>query len=124
VESVRVEQGAVEFTVASNSSTTMNELGRHLGLDKSSITGLVARAGRRGLVACTVSGVDRRVARVSITDGGRDLVEQIAERFAERIEDLVAPLADTDRQDLSRMASRIVLSDMHRHGVDPGSAAG
>ena len=102
---------------------TMNELGRHLDLDKSSITGLVSRAQKRGLVSRTVSEIDRRVVRVSITDAGRDLIRQVAERFTERIEDLVAPLADTDRQHLSRLAGRIVLADMHRHGFDPGSAA-
>lgn len=102
---------------------TMNELGRHLNLDKSSITGLVSRAQRRGLVARTVSDIDRRVVRVSITDDGRDLVEQVAELFAARIENLVAGLAGGDRQDLARLASRIVCADMHRNGFEPGADA-
>jgi DNA-binding MarR family transcriptional regulator len=38
----------------------MNELGRLLGLDKSSVSGLVDRAQRRGLVARTVSAIYRR----------------------------------------------------------------
>ena len=103
---------------------TMNELGRHLDLDKSSITGLVSRAQRRGLVARTVSEIDRRVVRVSITDAGRDLIERASERFARRIEDLVATLADSEQQDFSRLTTRIVLSDMHRHGLDLGTGAG
>ena len=102
---------------------TMNELGRHLGLDKSSITGLVSRAQRRGLVSRTVSEADRRVVQVSITDTGRDLVKQVAERFAERISELVADLADADRQEFARLAGRIVIADLHRHGLDPGSSA-
>lgn len=102
---------------------TMNELGRHLDLDKSSITGLVSRAQRRGLVARTVSDIDRRVARISITDDGRNLVEQVAELFAVRIGDLLADLADGDRQDLARLASRIVLADMRRNGFEPGTDA-
>jgi DNA-binding MarR family transcriptional regulator len=103
---------------------TMNELGQHLGLDKSSITGLVSRAQRRGLVARTVSATDRRVVRVSITDAGRHLAEQVGERFAERIGDLVADLANGERQDFSRLAGRIVLADMRRQGLDPGSSPG
>jgi len=102
---------------------TMNELGRHLGLDKSSTTGLVSRAQARGLVARAVSEVDRRVVRVSITDVGRDLVEKVGERFAERIGELVADLADGDRREFSRLAGRIVLADMRRHGLDPGGGA-
>ena len=98
---------------------TMNQLGRHLGLDKSSITGLVDRAQRRGLVTRTVSAVDRRSFQVSITDTGRHLVEQVAAQFAEQIERSVAPLSETDRRLLSRMATRIVTADAHDRGIDP-----
>jgi DNA-binding MarR family transcriptional regulator len=96
----------------------MNQLGRHLGLDKSSITGLVDRAQRRGLVTRTASSVDRRSFQVSITDAGRQLVEQVAAEFAERIERCVEPLAGADRQRLSRMATRIVTADAHVRGID------
>jgi DNA-binding MarR family transcriptional regulator len=97
---------------------TMNQLGRHLGLDKSSITGLVDRAQRRGLVTRTVSAVDRRSFQVSITDAGRQLVEQVAARFAEQIERSVAPLPETDRRLLSQLATRIVTADAHGRGID------
>ncbi|WP_019057990.1 MarR family winged helix-turn-helix transcriptional regulator [Streptomyces prunicolor] len=97
---------------------TMNQLGHHLGLDKSSITGLVDRAQRRGLVTRTPSTVDRRSFQVSITDAGRQLVEQVAAQFAERIERCVEPLPATDRKRLSRMATRIVTADAHDHGID------
>ncbi|MER5511942.1 MarR family transcriptional regulator [Streptomyces sp. NPDC002766] len=97
---------------------TMNQLGRHLGLDKSSITGLVDRAQRRGLVTRTASTVDRRSFQVSITDTGRQLVEQVAAQFAEQIERSVAPLPETDRRLLSRMATRIVTAEAHGRGID------
>ncbi|WP_405949524.1 MarR family transcriptional regulator [Streptomyces prunicolor] len=93
---------------------TMNQLGRHLGLDKSSITGLVDRAQRRGLVTRTPSTVDRRSFQVSITDAGRQLVEQVAAEFAERIERCVEPLPGTDRKRLSR----IVTADAQVRGID------
>lgn len=98
---------------------TMNQLGRRLGLDKSSITGLVDRAQRRGLVTRTASAVDRRSFQVSITEVGRQLVEQVAAQFAEQIERCAAPLPETDRQLLSRMATRIVTVDAHARGIDP-----
>ena len=97
---------------------TMNQLGHHLGLDKSSITGLVDRAQRRGLVTRTPSTVDRRSFQVSITDAGRQLVERVAAQFAERIERCVEPLPATDRKRLSRMATRIVTADAHVRGID------
>src|ERR1700746_1550700 len=49
---------------------TMNELARILGLDKSSVSGLVDRAERRGLVARIPSTAGRRSVLVRRTDGG------------------------------------------------------
>jgi DNA-binding MarR family transcriptional regulator len=86
----------------------MSELGRHLGLDKSSVSGLVDRAQRRGLVTRTPSEVDRRAFRVSITEAGRRLADAGAARFTERIEALVGGLSDADRQLLTRLAVRVV----------------
>src|SRR6201995_3717918 len=60
---------------------TMNELARLLGLDKSSITGLVDRAERRGLVMRVPSTTDRRAVLVSLTDEGRALVSRASARF-------------------------------------------
>jgi DNA-binding MarR family transcriptional regulator len=97
---------------------TMNALGRHLGLDKSSISGLVDRAQRRGLVTRTVSATDRRAFQVSITENGRQLIDLLAARFAERIELFVAGMPDAEREVLSRSAARIVMADARRHGVD------
>ncbi|MFJ9626861.1 MarR family winged helix-turn-helix transcriptional regulator [Streptomyces sp. NPDC101175] len=97
---------------------TMNQLGRHLGLDKSSVTGLVDRAQRRGLVTRKPSAVDRRSFQVSITDAGRELATRVAARFAERIEACAAPLPESDRARLSRLATRIVTADAQAHGVD------
>jgi DNA-binding MarR family transcriptional regulator len=103
---------------------TMNELGRHLGLDKSSISGLVDRAQRRGLVTRTVSAIDRRAFQVSITDAGRQLVEQVAASFAERIGMFVAGLPETKQQLLSQLATQIVAADADRHGIDLRTSAG
>ncbi len=97
---------------------TMNALGRHLGLDKSSVSGLVDRAQRRGLVDRTVSATDRRAFQVSITDTGRQLAEQVAAGFTARVEMLVAGLPDTDRKLLSQLAARIVTTDAGRRGID------
>jgi DNA-binding MarR family transcriptional regulator len=50
---------------------TMNELARLLELDKSSITGLVDRAVRRGFVERVPSPSDGRAVLVRLTDKGR-----------------------------------------------------
>jgi DNA-binding MarR family transcriptional regulator len=103
---------------------TMNSLGRHLGLDKSSISGLVDRAQRRGLVNRSVSPTDRRAVQVSITTAGRDLVDRAAAQFAERVEALVAGLPDADRRVLKELAERVVIADAERRGSDLNTVVG
>jgi DNA-binding MarR family transcriptional regulator len=100
---------------------TMNELGRLLDLDKSSITGLVDRAQRRDLVTRTVSATDRRAFQVSITAAGRLLAEEVVTEFTERIRAAVAPLPEADRHMLSQLASRIVTADAGHRGVALGT---
>lgn len=103
---------------------TTNALGGLLGLDKSSISGLVDRAQRRGLVTRTVSATDRRAFHVSITDTGRELAEQVAASFTGRIETFTGGLPDADRQLLAQLAARIVAANADRRGVDLRTAAG
>ncbi|MFK0195018.1 MarR family winged helix-turn-helix transcriptional regulator [Kitasatospora sp. NPDC090308] len=96
----------------------MRELGRLLGLDKSSVTGLVDRAQRRGLVVREASATDRRSYRVSATPAGRELAERVAAEFAERIDAFAAALTGDERRLLAGLATRVVAADAHRHGVD------
>ena len=58
---------------------TMNELAMLLGLDKSSTSGLVDRAERRGLVCRVPSQIDRRSVRVRLTDHGRGLAREVCD---------------------------------------------
>jgi len=86
---------------------TMNELGGYLGLDKSSITGLVDRAERRGLVRRTASTRDRRAVQVSITDEGRHVGELVALKFEQRIAAITGRLTNAERARLATLATRI-----------------
>src|SRR5438270_778453 len=80
---------------------TMNELARFLGLDKSSVTGLVDRAERRGLVTRVPSTADRRSVLVTLTDHGRSLVSDRAARFEADMSLLLERLEPADRDALS-----------------------
>jgi len=103
-------------------SPGMNELARYLELDKSSVTGLIDRAERRGLVRRKVSSSDRRAIEVSITAVGRKIVQRAEAAFAERIGSLVGVLSATDRAVLADLASRIVVAEARRRGVELADA--
>jgi MarR family transcriptional regulator, lower aerobic nicotinate degradation pathway regulator len=97
---------------------TMNELARLLGLDKSSISGLVDRAERRGLVARTPSAEDKRSVLVGLTDEGRSLVSRAAARFGADLTAMLDLLPSSDRDVLSEIVSRLLVAHATRHGVD------
>ncbi len=97
---------------------TMNELARLLGLDKSSVTGLVDRAERRGLVVRVPSTADRRAVLVSLTDHGRSLAFAGAARFEADISLLLERLPPSDRDALSRLISRLLVAHATDQGID------
>jgi MarR family transcriptional regulator, lower aerobic nicotinate degradation pathway regulator len=97
---------------------TMQELARFLDLDKSSVTGLVDRAERRGLVARAPSPADRRAVLVRLTDAGRALVASAARGFASDVMALLGQLADEDRATLSRLVSRLLVAHAAGQGID------
>ena len=97
---------------------TMNELARLLDLDKSSVTGLVDRAERRGLVARVPSPADKRAILVRLTDEGRLLVSTAAGLFAADVTALLGQLAPGDRAALSRLLSKLLVVHAADHGID------
>ena len=86
----------------------MLQLARHLGLDKSSVTGLVDRAERRGLVQRASTVEDGRAVRVCATALGRQLTEQVGAEIELRIQALGNELKAADQRTLTRLVSGII----------------
>lgn len=86
----------------------MQELARLLGLDKSSMTGLVDRAERRGLVSRSPAPHDGRVVQVSLTAQGQELARSATVEAGRRIQVRTANLSDTQRSQHSLLASTVV----------------
>lgn len=99
-------------------SPTMNEIAQLLVLDKSSVSGLVDRAQRRGLVRRIPSQLDRRSIRVRLTDEGRRLAGEVSARFEKDIATLLEPLSDADRAELTTHLSQVLVAYAAAHGVD------
>jgi len=87
----------------------MMELANYLGLDKSSMTGLVDRAERRGFVRRTMPPEDRRTVHVALTDRGRELAQAFVSQVERDLGALVQLLSAAERKRLSVLASRVAL---------------
>ncbi len=97
---------------------TMNELAKLLELDKSSITGLIDRAERRGLVERAPSVADRRAVLVGLTDQGRSLVSQVSTRFEADVATIASCLSTSESEALSQLVSRVLVAHATDRGVD------
>jgi len=69
---------------------TMAELAAYLGLERSTVSGLIDRAVQRGLVRKATDGVDGRSVRVSLTAEARRLTTGVIADIGE----LMAPMTD------------------------------
>lgn len=86
----------------------MGELGGVLGLAKSSLSGLVDRTARRGLVRRETDARDNRAVRVELTPEGSRLADEFYAETCRRIERLPSGLADAEREILADLLSRLV----------------
>jgi MarR family transcriptional regulator, lower aerobic nicotinate degradation pathway regulator len=94
----------------------IQELAHLLHLDKSSVSGLIDRAERRGLVKRLPASEDGRAVRVSLTPLGRKVIADAGHMVNEELSHLTRSLTHREQTQLSRLASRISLVEFG--GVD------
>ena len=86
----------------------MMELAAHLGLDKSSVTGLIDRAQRRGLVRRRSTPADGRAVLVSCTPEGRRLIDEVGPTIVAAVHSLGSALNAAERLMLTELIRRVV----------------
>jgi DNA-binding MarR family transcriptional regulator len=86
----------------------MAELATHLGLDRSSVSGLIDRAASRGLVRRDTSSDDGRAIRVSLTSDGQRLARVLAGEIGDLITPLTGGLSPADTRRLSVLLNRLL----------------
>lgn len=89
----------------------MTELGATLGLAKSSLTGLVDRTERNGLVRREPDPKDTRAVRVALTARGGRLAGEFYAETCRRVERLAAGFSAADRAALTALLGRVVLDN-------------
>ncbi len=87
---------------------TVNELAAHMGLDKSSASGLVIRAENRALVSRIRHEHDGRAVRVRLEPDGRALVDAGSARFENDMRQVFAALTDAERARWVALTNRLL----------------
>jgi DNA-binding MarR family transcriptional regulator len=86
----------------------IGDLAEHLGLEKSTMTGLVARASGKGLLARVPNAEDARAVDVVLTDRGREVATALESAMREALLPLTERLPTADRRRLRELLERML----------------
>ena len=99
---------AVLYRLHAEGPVRLTALASSVEVSQPSMTQLIQRLERKGLVARLTDPDDRRAALVTVTDGGRQLVLERQDRVRERLAELLTMLAQHQRDALD-LAARVAL---------------
>ncbi|MEK3719706.1 MarR family winged helix-turn-helix transcriptional regulator [Paenibacillus sp. FSL H8-0034] len=97
------------FGILRDRELSMLQLAQYLDLDKSSITGLIDRAERRGLVERISSIDDRRVINVRVTPEGQKIIHLVSSEIERQIKTITEILDGNERSQFTAIASKILI---------------
>ena len=89
----------------------MAELADHMGLDRSSTSGLIDRAEKRDLVRRSADPEDGRTVRVSLTAKGKRLTTAAEHRIRGQVTQFADTLSASERRRLASLLSQIIAAD-------------
>ncbi len=96
-------QEAVLKALGDKDGQSMSELAAALAVQPPTVTKMIARLGAQGLVSRQVSAADGRLARVFLTDSGRDRVVAVDTAWKRVEKEALAGFDDKDRKRLRKL---------------------
>ena len=100
-------QELVLKVLADSDGRTMSQLALALGVQPPTVTKMVTRLSAQGLVRRQISDTDGRLARVFLTDEGRDRIEAVDKAWKRLEKEAIAGLDDKDRTRLKKLLRQI-----------------
>lgn len=101
-------QFAALAAVARQPGIDQRTLARSIGLDTSTVGGVVDRLERRGLMLRSPDPVDRRVRRLSVGAAGRELLQAVWPAMRRAQQRILAPLSAAEQAQFMRLLDRLV----------------
>ena len=101
-------QYAALQSVGNQPNLDQRTLARSIGLDTSTVAGVVDRLEIRGLLARSASPEDRRVRLLSLTDVGRQLLIDIVPAMLKAQSLMLEPLPEKEQAEFMRMLRQLV----------------
>ncbi|MCB9601798.1 MAG: MarR family transcriptional regulator [Sandaracinus sp.] len=94
--------------IQSNDGVTPKSLAAAVSLSQATVTGILDRLERRGLVSRVRSTIDKRVVHLAVTDTGRELVAEAPSPLSEAFRGRLAALPDGEQGMIDWVLRRVV----------------
>src|SRR5512133_476936 len=104
-------QYAALQTVGNHPGIDQRTLARTVGLDTSTIAGVIYRLESRGLLVRNASPGDRRVRQLTLTDTAGQLLAEVAPFMLKAQQLILGPLSPQDRLEFTRMLRQMVTAN-------------
>lgn len=107
----------VIYSLALQHDVTASEIAASTGFPKNTLSRAVNRLVKLGLILRTIEPDDRRVQVLALTSSGRAVYDEALPRFVALEDEMLAPLSLIERETLSNLMAKVVLSMFHAHPV-------
>jgi len=101
-------QFAALQTVGNSPQIDQRSLARTVGLDTSTIAGVIDRLESRGLLVRSASPGDRRVKQLTLTNAARQLLSEVAPAMLKAQQLILEPLSDDEQAMFIRLLRQLV----------------
>ena len=95
-------QSHILFEVRRSEKPAMQQVAEELGIDVTTFSRQAKALEAKGLISRRVSGDDRRVVHLGLTDAGRDVLEKIDGYMAGRLENVFGRMSAFERETVVR----------------------
>jgi DNA-binding MarR family transcriptional regulator len=92
---------------SSEEDLNQNDLSNRLLIDKSNVTGLIDRMEDQDLVRRNTVPGDRRSYHITLTENGRNLVEQVKGPYLEKVQQAMEGFTPAEQKELTRLTSKL-----------------
>lgn len=100
-------QAGCMWALSHHEGITQSELGRMLQIAPATVTTMLQRLERDGMIERWTDADDQRVTRIRLTESGKDRAAAMAQAHASYLDRVIGPLPDSDREELARLLNAL-----------------
>lgn len=98
-------QAACLFVLGKRGGISQRDLAQYLHVSAPSVTGMLQKMERAGLVERTTDAEDQRLTRITLTEAGLALLGELHDVFGREVDTMFEGMSDADKSELTRLTT-------------------